>query len=224
MTKQKIYFFVIVLIFASAQGSAQDFRSLIIAMKKEFAESSSMEIVMNVSVFENKTALQPYFKQMVQIQKNAESYLYNFDEKEMFMNTNCMIIVDRQSRRIDYSKRDIKSEQKFRENIKFDLDSVLSLYGDVTLVENANGVEHYVVSQKKGPIAVIHFFIDSKKYVLKEIQYEYNEGYFVAISFLAFAKDPRFEPMTFSEDRFVQKVKGKIVPSRYYKNYSVSAR
>lgn len=221
MVMNKKYFLSVGFFFAIIICQAQDFKALIYKMKNEISAGSKLQVVMRVSVFDTKDSAQPYYEEVVDIRKDGDNYWYNFDDKEMLLNGQAMIMVDRQSRQINYSKRDVKAEKQFYEAVKFDLDSILSTYGEFGFMGNVNGVEHYVVNESKGPISKIHFYISTDA-ILKKIEYEYSEGPFASINFLLFDGNPSFDSLTFSENRIVEKIEKKLYPSKYYRNYKLN--
>jgi hypothetical protein len=201
---------------------AQDFKTVVGNMRNEFANAELLQIVMRVSVFDSKEATEPYSDQLIDIRKNANEYCYAFDEKELLLTEKSMVMVDRAARQINYRKRDVKAEKVFHENVKFNIDSILSAHNEVTFIGSENDIQHYRIDEKKGPISKIHFYISAAENTLKKIQYEYYEGPFVSIDFVVFDKGPVFDSLTFSEQRIVQKVDNKMLPSKYYKNYRVN--
>jgi hypothetical protein len=216
------YFALCMFLALTHLGQAQDFKKAVNDMRGEFMDASQLQVVMKVLVFDSKTASDPDSEQVVEIRRSGESYAYSFDDREMLLTEKSMIIVDKSSRKINWSTRDISAERKFHENVTFNLDSILSTYTDVTFEGHHGDIDHYVVDEKKGAIARIHIYLNTETHGPRKIEYEYREGPFVSIDFLAFNTKPYFDALTFSEERIVQVVDKKALPSRYYKNFTVN--
>jgi outer membrane lipoprotein-sorting protein len=220
MKKIQYLFFAALLVPGTLQ--AQDFKQLVKEMRQTYAESKSLQIVMDIAVYDSAQSVEPYFKHTIDIKREGTNYWYQFGENEMLMNDNYLIMLDRQSRQISCSKRSLEAEKEMQKAFKFDLDSILTLYDDPQYLGKVGNTEHYLVFEKQGPIEKIHFFVDKANYDLKRIEYKYREGQYVTINFLVFNRDPDFEDGTFSESQYILVTTDKIVPSHFYKLFHVS--
>jgi hypothetical protein len=215
---------ITILILFSWKGiiNAQDFKQVMKDMQKEYTSAAALDIVMKISVFDDTTSQVPYVEQYVEIKKGGDNYWYKVDENEMLLNDHYLITVDRNSKQISCSRRDMKAQEHFQSAYRFNLDSIFALYDNPQFLGTKLNVSHYKVIEKEGPIEQVHFFIEHQSGTLKKIEYNYREGQFVSIDFIAFERKASFDPKMFSEIHYVVKVDNKFLPSAFYKNYKVS--
>lgn len=207
--------------FAMGLLHAQDFEQLIREMRQDYEQSKSLQIVMEISVYDSGQLSQPYYQQVVDIKRDGNNYWYQVEENEMLMNDKYLIMVDKQSRQISYSKRSVEAEAELQKGYQFNLDSVFMKYEKPQYLGKEDNADHYLVLDKEGSIKEIHFYIVPETRILKQVSYRYREGQYASIRFIVFDKKASFDPETFSEARYVTKVDKKMVPSRYFKQYSL---
>jgi hypothetical protein len=179
---------------------------------------------MEVSVYDSGQSQQPYYQQLVDIKREGNNYWYQVEDNEMLMNEKYLIIVDKQARQISYSKRSIEAEAELQKSYHFNLDSVFMQYEKPQFLGRVEDADHYLIPDKKGPIKEIHFYIIPETRKLKEIAYRYREGQYASIRFIVFDKKAGFDADTFSADRYVINVSGKVAPSRFFRNYNLNSQ
>lgn len=200
---------------------AQDFAQVIKEMRKEYEGSKTLQVVMEVSVYDSVHAPMPHYKQIVDVKREGTNYWYQFEENEMLLNEKYLVIVDKESKLISYSKRSVQMEAELQKTLVFNVDSVLKEYDAPLRLGKEGNVEHYVVNERRGAIEKIHFYIIPEQHLLKKLEYNYREGQFVSINFLAFDKNVVFPEDTFSESRYLIKMNNKVIPSRFFRQYEL---
>src|SRR5688572_25548178 len=91
------------LVFTTAVLRAQDFRQLITAMREDYEQANTLQVVMEVSVYDSGQLEKPYYRQLVDIKREGSNYWYKVDNNEMLMNDKYLIVVDTEARQISYS-------------------------------------------------------------------------------------------------------------------------
>jgi outer membrane lipoprotein-sorting protein len=201
-------------------AGAQDFKTFIQDMRKDFSQWNAMHVVMDITVYDSAES-EPYYKQQVSIKRDGDNYWYQVEENEMLLNEKYLIMLDRESRQITCSKRSLEAEKELQRNIEFNVDSIFALYPSPEHLGTEDGVEHYRFLEKNGPIAEVHFYVRKEQYDLKKMEYKYRGGQFVSIQFVVFKKNVKFEPNTFSETRYVTEEKRTIRPGRFFHQYQL---
>lgn len=215
-------YMVLLLLFSAGLVQAQDFKQIIRELRKDYAQSKALQIVMEVTVYDSSQSPEPYYKALVDIRRKGNNYWYQVENNEMLLNEKCLVVVDKEARQISYSKRSLETEAELQKSLKFDLDSVLALYDAPRYLGRSGNADHYLVYEKEGPIAQIHFYIVPESKTLKQITYKYREGQYASIRFIVFDRQAIFDTDTFSEAKYVTVSNDKVVPSRYFKNYNLS--
>jgi hypothetical protein len=202
--------------------SAQDYRRDFEALRKKNMSSPKLHIVMSVDAYSEENSQIPFYSQRADIKRFGTNYCYRFDKTEMLMNDKYLILVDHESKEIVCSRRDVNGESEFFGPMNFDVDSMLSVYGDPKLIGRRGNIVNYQFNQN-GEIVAIDLFIDSVNVELKKIVYHYEDGQVVKILFERFDTNPRLEKSDFNEDKYVLKVEGVLKPSTAFTNFSISA-
>lgn len=212
---------LLAVVLTTSSLQAQDFGQLLKEIRDDYARSQALLIAMEITVYDSAHAAMPYYQQLVDIKREGNNYWYRMEEHEMLMNDKYLIVVDNRARQISCSKRSVAAENGLQKQFQFDLDSLLKYQEVPILAGSHDGLQHYVVNQKIGPIEKIHFYIQSQSHTLKQIDYKYREGQYVTIRFIIFNKQPLFEAGTFSEAKYVVMDEKKLVVSRYFKGYGL---
>jgi hypothetical protein len=221
--KKMMRSFITLVIFSLCSiAQAQDFKQVIRELRRDYAQSKALEIVMEVTVYDSTQSPAPFYQQRVEIRRSGDNYWYQVENNEMLLNEKCLVVVDKEARQISYSKRSLQAEAELQKNLKFDLDSILGLYDSPRYLGKADGADHYLVHEKGGPIKDIHFYIAPGSRTLKQIAYKYSEGQYASIRFVVFNRQAVFKADTFSEQRYVTAVNDRIVPSRFFKDYNLN--
>jgi outer membrane lipoprotein-sorting protein len=212
------------LLFLEVQAlEAQSFKDLLTGMQKEYASIETVHIQMAIQVYEDEKSKSPYFKEVADIKRQSGNYCYQFGTTYMLMNAMCLVMVDKGSKEIVYTKRSPAEEEKlYSDPFKVNLDSILLLYENPGYIGSEGDGEHYRIFQKKGAIKQIDIFVDTTENRMKRIEYRYEDGHYVVIQFTTFDKHPVFEADTFSESRYVIEEKGKLKAARAFIGFHVA--
>jgi hypothetical protein len=202
---------------------AQSFKDRLVSMRKTYDTISKVHIRMTVSLFESDQSNAPYIREVADVKRDKRNYRYEFGTTNMLMNDKYLIVVDRNAREMMCSKRSLKGEDNlFTDPMKISMDSILAFYENPTLVSREKGIEHYTMTQKKGPIKRVDLFIGQATSLLQKMEYRYADGHYVVIEFTTFDTRPPFDENTFHEKMYVVADKGKLKASAPFNGYSVS--
>ena len=218
----KVSLVLLFLVALCQAATGQDLKEELIKMKEQYGDMSSLHVVMLVSVFDEQTASSPYYKEKVEIKKQDESFLYVLTGNEMLLNKKYMVMVDKSEKQIVWSERDPQAETAWRQGLSFDLDSILSYYHQATWLKTENGIAHYSVLQKEGPVDWVYLFIDTNTHLIHKMEYHYKNDQFVSILFKEFKTHPVFTEATFDEKRYVVNERGEFKASGVFRQYRVT--
>jgi len=203
--------------------NAQSFKERLTAMRKTYDTLSKVHIRMSISLFAGEQSKTPYLRETADVKRNKRDYRYEFGTTNMLMNSKYLIMVDRNSREMLCSKRSLKGEDNlFTDPMKISMDSILSFYENPRLVSRQDSIEHYAMTQKKGPIKRVDLFIDQLTGLLRKMEYRYADGHYVIIEFTTFDTRPPFDENTFHEKSYVIAAdKGVLKASAAFRGYHV---
>ncbi len=205
----------------STSTEAQELKTLLAEMRKNFEKSNTLEVQMRIRVYDDGNT-NPSMDQRAYVKRDDFNYAYTFGANEMLMNEKYIIMVDNSQRQIIYTPRDVKDEEKmFDVPYKIDIDSILSFYGKPEQLEKQNDIVHYRVEQKKGAVRQVDLFIDLLKGHLSKMSYTYKEGQIVNIDFEIFDINPKFQKDVFSESRYFYFIKGKVEGATAFSSYKI---
>lgn len=227
MKKGTVYIWLvtacIILVNGLHLAKAQSFKEILTGLQKEYANIESIHIKMSIQVYENDTSKDPYFKEVADIKRQAQNCSYQFGAVFMLMNSKCLVMVDKSSREIVYTKRSTADEQAlYNDPFKLNLDSILLLYENPQYIGKETEGEHYRIFQQRGTIRQIDIFMDLNENRLTRIEYRYEDGHYVVIRFTTFDKNPVFEGNTFSESSYVIEEQGRLKAARAFFGYNVA--
>jgi hypothetical protein len=200
---------------------AQDFKKDMRAMYEEYKSMNSVHIMMEVSMFSSKESTQPFYSMPIDIRKENDNYLYKYGQNDMLMNDQYLVMVDRGSKEIIYSKRDVVYEKQMKKNFNVNIDSVMATNKDAEYIETKDGIHHYRMKDQTGDIKVLDLYIQKDSKLLNGLIYEYKNNQVVTIEFKKFEKVAAFVGGTFDEKQYVILVKNKFTPASGFKNYHV---
>jgi len=215
-------FFLIVCLLDTGVMAAQDFRKAMGALHDRYQNGTSLEIKMNVKVFERKESTAPFYSTDVLIKKSGSKYLYRFGTHEMLMNENYTLMVDHSTKEMVLAKRDPSAEEAFLKQTQFSLDSILNYYEQGQFLGRKDGTDTYSVMQKTGNIGKIEFSIDHATGSLKRLTYLYRTNQFVSIVFDHFDAGRASDEVLFDEKNFVSKEGRVWKPAKRFTGYTVS--
>lgn len=214
---------VIILLLCSCSFiSGQDFKSRLELMKKEYADISHILIRMKILVYESAEAAEPLFNQEAIIKKQDRNFFYQFDQIEMLMNRDYIIVVDETSRQIVCTDRSLKDEAKFLDPFQSSLDSVLRFNEDPFLVRSTQDVDQYQLAPTDEEIKIIDLFVNKATNLLTRIDYTYEAGYKAQIFFTIFDRSAVFSEADFSESKYIVKEKGSIRTTPQYSRFNLA--
>ncbi len=155
--------------------------------------------------------------------RSGNNYLSRFGVNDMLMNESYFVVVDKSTHEIVCNPRSLKAEREtYKDMIKMSLDSILTLYGEPSYAGLQNGIDHYRVQQKRGPIGEVELLINTGTGLLNEMAYHYRNGQYVKITFETFDLEPVFAAGTFDETQYIARVKGKTTPAAAYRRYTIA--
>jgi hypothetical protein len=207
---------------ALSMARAQDFKQALFGMREKYKGLEKVRIVMHVRVAEEGSA-SAFYDEMVEIIKDRHHYLYRFGGQDMLMNEHYMVMVDRSSREIVCSQRDLKSEALFlpKDPFQANLDSLFSFYGQPQYMGRKEQTDHYRLPLKSGEVTGIDLFIDTGSNLFRKVQYQYRDGQVAVIDFNVFDVNPVFEAGLFDERQYVTVSGTDVKPSKNFQNYHV---
>ncbi|MEI9921936.1 MAG: hypothetical protein WDO14_24555 [Bacteroidota bacterium] len=198
-------FITLLLVLSSAIADAQDFKQAVSDFQKKYQSAENLRIRMSIDAFISKSMKQPFYQEKVTISKRGTAYHNRLSASEMVMNEKYIVVVDHSNKEIALGNRDLRTEKEFYNQVQFDLDSTLKFYDEAKFVGIVSGVSHFSIVQKKGDIEKIDLFFKQETGDLKQINYLYKSGNWVAISIDEFNVSPTFENTEFDETQFLKK-------------------
>jgi hypothetical protein len=201
---------------------AQDFKQALLGMREKYKALEKVRIVMHVRVAEEGSAT-AFYDEMVEIIKDHHNYLYRFGAQDMLMNEKYLVMVDRSSREIVCSRRDLKNEALYlpKDPFQANLDSLFAFYGQPQYMGRKNQTDHYRLPLKSGEVTGIDLFIDLRSNLFHKLQYQYRDGQVAVIDFNVFDVSPEFEAGLFDERQYVTVSGTDVKPSKNFLNYHV---
>lgn len=199
--------------------NAQDLKGSLEKMREAYKQMTNLHIKMLVTVYETKGSGIVDYRLKVDIKKKGNYYLYQYGDNAMLINDQYFIMVDGASSEMACSRRNESTKLSMAKAFNFDMDSIMSFYGEPEYLGREQQVDHYRVEQKVGPVSKLYLSIDTQTKLLKQMAYQYRTGPYVKIDFELFDGSPSFSSATFSEGRFINFKNGKIVVSEPYRNY-----
>jgi len=182
---------------------AQSFRSIIEKLRKDYENVTTLHMVIDMKVFEDSASSMPFYSDKIELRRDGDNFRSMMGSQELLLNSRYMVIVNKASREITYTARDIKSESKVRGQLPISLDSLFSVLGEPEFKGKDRDVSHYTLRNKAGEISMVDFYIDENKGHMKKMVYRYAAGHIVTISFDVFDLQPKFDEQTFSEGRYL---------------------
>jgi hypothetical protein len=200
----------------------QDFKSIMLEMKKNYEKMEKVHIVMNVRVFEKSSSNTPLYQDQVEVHKNNRNYLCHMNGMDMLMNEKYILITDKVTREMILSMRDVKEEKKlFKDPVSISMDSLFSLYGKTQRIGKEGQWDHFRILLKKGGIENVDLYLDPANQVFHKIEYHYNDKQLASIEFKVFDIQAQFESAVFDEQNYITITKETIQPSKNFLGYKI---
>lgn len=225
------YFFILVYLFSGASKSinAQDFKSDLLKTQGLYSQSANFYCEINVSVFEKKDSKKPAEKFNVILKKQKENYWYSMGDIEMLYCEKYAIYLNRANKDMIYSIRNSKQTIKMPvpDMIKT-IDSLLHNSDSVVYHGVLNGhFKKYSVYTQKSLILKTEVVFDSDTGIISQMIYYYDlkknaEAEMVVIDYVNSSFSRAFPENDFSENKYIKKSKGGIIPAGNYSGYSIS--
>ncbi len=214
-------FLLIAIVLLPATLLAQDFNKAMKQMREVYDQSTQLHAVMEITVYESEEADQPYYFEKAEILRDKELYSYKLTGSEMLMSNTLFILINKDTKEITVSPRDRKNELILKQQMSFDLDSILGLYKPEYLGIKEQQLDHYRLYQESGPIKRVELFVSRANNHLKKLHYYYETGQFVTIEFKTLDLKPRIEKGIFEEKRIFIRMNGKLKGVGKYSDYNV---
>lgn len=221
MNKYYLLFILIAYCLGPLQTKAQDFKQALLNMRQQYEASENMHIEMQVTVFDDSTASDPFFQKKAMIKRQNDSYYQVFDNMEMLMNAKAIIVVNKEAKTIVCNPRNLAAEEQVKDPFQLNLDSIMNFYEAPKLLSSEAGVDRYSVRQKQGPIGKVELAIDTERNQLLKLAYYYVQGQYVEIDFLVFDNQVQFPENTFSETKYFSWREDQLKASSAYKGYQI---
>jgi outer membrane lipoprotein-sorting protein len=199
---------------------AQDFKTVLSAMKQKHESMQRFHVVMQVEAHENKTT-KPFYRERFELKKDNENFLYRLSNNVVLLNEKHLIEVDKPGHSIVVNNRNENSGKSLARQVKFNLDSILSFYETPAYLGEKAGQYHYSLNLKKGAVTAMDMFVNKTTGLLSRIEYQYRDAQWVTIVFEVFDTAPLFAADTFADDQFVVQANGKLMPASSYKNFEI---
>jgi len=201
---------------------AQDLKAVLAQMRDQYNNAEKFKVSMTIQAFDNDQQRNAFYTAEATILRDGNKYLYRFGTNEMMMNDHYRIMVDWGTGEMIYDKRNMKAEaDALTGAAALSLDSIFRFYDTPEYRGDKNGIDHYRVKQKKGPIDQVDLYIAKSSNILHAISYRYRDKQYVYIKFETFDLTPSIEAQTFDERRYIVSVKGKLKAVGSYKNLAV---
>lgn len=200
----------------------QDFRKVAQELRGAYAQSDKLHVVMKVKVYDEGNEANPYYHQIADVKRDGVNYRYRLGATEMLLNGKYLIMVNRDSKEIICSLRDLAGEEElFKNPVEITLDSVLSFFHEPVLVDTLNSLHHYRAKVKQGPLEQIDVYIDLSEKNVRKIRYRYRDQQLASITFETFTTTPAFAPEVFDEKNYVIISGKEIRPSKAFAQYHI---
>lgn len=205
-----------------APAYTQQLKQALQNMRQAYEKSSACHVVMQVKAFDGPEAPEAYYTETAHICRRGTDYHYRFGNQEMLMNKKYLVVVDKGAQQIVLNKRHLKAEAaNLAAPVGIDLDSILNFYDTPEYLGRHEGVDHYKIVQKQGPIGRIDLMLQTDTHLLQALHYHYRTGEFVTITFLQFNLQPDFTAATFDEQQYVTRVRGKLQGVQAFRAYTI---
>lgn len=218
-------FLIILIGLLSNLTIAQDFKADLKKMHNAFKDASSISCKMKIDVYNNDKL---YTTKRAHINKEKNNYMYSLDDRTMLLNHQYLLMVDKQNKIIvvnEVEEESIKEYIELNQTIFQDIDTLLKSYESWEYLGKKGKNKSYLFTLRSGVIKRAKITIDVSNYTMKNLIYYYDEGTDtknrVLISFSGMSLKPNFTKSTFSEKKYIQKVKEEWVASIRYKDYEV---
>lgn len=218
-TLNQTFLIVACILFSVVRLHAQDLHAALIKLKEQYKTVESLHIALRIEVFQDSASSKPYFIEQADIKRKGTNYRYTLLSNELLMNDHFMIVVDRNSKELLYSHRDLKSEAYFSGQIGINIDSVFTMLGDLVFIGRDHQRAHYRIKNKKSEIRQIDLFLNEEKGYMEKIIYLYRGNQIASIKFEIFDVHPSFDENTFSETSFITITNGKVMTASDFRNY-----
>ena len=188
------------------------------------AASFSMKIEMQIQSGNEGTNESRFYKGIVK--KSGNSYYSDMAGKTTLLNDNYYLLIDNDHKLMICSKP-LGKREKGNTNVS-------EIYEDSSMFEGAKmsyvfaNSEHKKIrlNYKEGIFDEIDITINSITYALEEVVYSYRKNSDadvqfskVVIAYKAIMFNPKFSSADFSENKFIVRSKGKLIPAQLYSDY-----
>lgn len=202
--------------------NAQDLKSAILRMQEVYKGRHSLHVMMEVEAYEDgRNEKKPFYSQTVDIKKDQNNYWCRFGDNEVYMSQERVLILDHQTKEVIHTTPDTTTSEAFHQLVGFGLDSILSLYKQPVDLGVINGLRHYQIIQKNGPVERVRIGVNSTTGLLGLLTYQYRTGDLVTIRFKLFDVSPAFSETTFDEKQFVVQHADGLKLSEHYRGYTL---
>ena len=162
------------------------------------------------------------------MRKSNSRYYSHFQDYELVVNGEKMVLVNNQSKIISYYDYKIK-QQKIPDNFQVNIDSLLLNTDSVVMRPDKNGDKHFTAFSKTGYIKQTEIYTDSKTHLVKHLLYYYvpsTEEYEIDVDrvevFYKNIKTQFDEEQLFTFDRYFKNNKSRFIPVGKYQGYKMN--
>jgi hypothetical protein len=161
------------------------------------------------------------------VQKDGNSFLYDFDGTKMLYNDDVILILNEKQRFVMLDQRVENPDlTELLAGQSADLDSMVKLCDSVAYRGMENGLKHYCVFSSRHTIQRTDLWIQDGTSLLVKLEYLYDKRLYpelnrVVVSFDKVDTKPRFARQLFSERRFLKGSQGSYQLQSPYESYEL---
>jgi hypothetical protein len=194
-----------------------------LAIQETMKQSDRLHIAMTIKVYDQNSGGSLMFNETAEVKKDGNKFLYKLGGNDMLMGEAYIVSVDRGEALITISKRSKIDEKKLESLFPVSIDSILSHYSPPQYLGQSSDGHHYRLVQKKGAIKQMDIYLDAQNGLPKVMEYDYQDGQHVLVSFGEFNPKPLFVSGLFDEGNYVKLSKGKATGVGTFSKYQVVA-
>jgi hypothetical protein len=207
---------VLLLAGSTWEAQAQGFKSLVKEIQDSF--DSDLDVRMHVRAYVDQTVEKPFFEEEVTIKRSGERYYYRYADSEVIISEDKMLVVDHQRKKMHLNARSKEVKDALPTQL-MEIDSVLSYYEEVELVNTQNGIATFRLGQQAGTIHAIEVSIHEEKKKITELTYFYTSGHKVSILFDQFENSVKEEMLGI--EQFVLNSEKGLHVAKDYSHYRI---
>jgi hypothetical protein len=206
------------LLMAGVSAMAQTLEEAVSKMKEQTGAFEKIYVRMQIRALEDQTG-EVMYQEKAEVKRDGENYYYALGDMEMLLTKKLMVMVNHRAKQVSYTPNRSKDWEGFRQQARFDFDSLLRAQGESRYVGRLDGRDHFEILHSSGSIKKTHLFFQVQTSMMLEIKYEYKSGQQVIILFDVFESKPVFSISDFSEAAYIDRKDKEVVLASRYSGY-----